>query len=316
MMQQQLHDIHERGEPIATLWASEGAIYGRFGYGLASVQAWIDIERDRGRFIADPGPSGRTRMLPLEGALKTIGPVYKRVQERTPGMFERTTAWWTHRQLADRKEWRDGGSPKYLAVWEDDEGRVRAYAFYQIRTGWSHAGPIGHVQLWELTAEDVVATREMWRFMFGIDLVDRVKSRFSMLPADTPLMLMLEEPRRLRADLTDALWVRVVDVKNALEGRRYAGDGEVVIELRDEMCAWNDGRWSITSSGGQATVEKTDSEPGLTMDAGGLGTAYLGTFSFAELERAGRIEVRSEEARRTADGMFRTDVAPFCQEIF
>src|SRR5438105_11399722 len=36
MMRAQLDDVHERGEPLAALWASEETIYGRFGYGLAS----------------------------------------------------------------------------------------------------------------------------------------------------------------------------------------------------------------------------------------------------------------------------------------
>src|SRR6185503_8066766 len=36
LMRAQLDDVHERGEPIAVLYASEGGIYGRFGYGLSA----------------------------------------------------------------------------------------------------------------------------------------------------------------------------------------------------------------------------------------------------------------------------------------
>src|SRR5436853_6757626 len=46
MMDAQLRDIHERGEPIAALWASEETIYGRFGYGLAAWQGELAIPRD------------------------------------------------------------------------------------------------------------------------------------------------------------------------------------------------------------------------------------------------------------------------------
>src|SRR3954447_26752042 len=42
MMRRQLDDAHERGEPIAVLWASEASIYGRFGYGVASASAGIE----------------------------------------------------------------------------------------------------------------------------------------------------------------------------------------------------------------------------------------------------------------------------------
>src|SRR5207244_2012380 len=36
LMRAQLEDCRARGEPAAYLWASEGTIYGRYGYGLAS----------------------------------------------------------------------------------------------------------------------------------------------------------------------------------------------------------------------------------------------------------------------------------------
>jgi predicted acetyltransferase len=315
MMEHQLHDIHEREEPIAMLWASEGAIYQRFGYGLASVQSWLDIESNRGIFVNDPGPRGRIRMLRLEDALETIRPIYDGVQARTPGMFERTDAWWDRRVLADPKEWREGASPKYLAVWEEDSV-ARAYAFYRIDTGWSHAGPIGNVQLWELLALDDKAYREMWRYVFSIDLVDRVKSRGSMLAADSPLYLMLLEPRRLRATFSDGLWLRVVDVPSALEGRGFAAEGTITLDIKDELCPWNEGRWSVTAGDGSAEVTRSDRDADLSLDVSTLGAAYLGTFTFAQLQRAGRVAARSQDAVRLADALFRTDVAPYCPEIF
>src|SRR5215208_5759027 len=54
-MRRQLADAREWGEPIAALWASEAAIYGRFGYGLAAPSAVL--KADSGRFAPrdDPG---------------------------------------------------------------------------------------------------------------------------------------------------------------------------------------------------------------------------------------------------------------------
>ena len=43
MMRAQLDDVHERGEPVALLWASEETIYGRFGYGMASLCGEISL---------------------------------------------------------------------------------------------------------------------------------------------------------------------------------------------------------------------------------------------------------------------------------
>src|SRR5438067_1312561 len=40
LMRAQLHTLHDTGaEPVAALWASEGQIYGRFGYGVAARDA-------------------------------------------------------------------------------------------------------------------------------------------------------------------------------------------------------------------------------------------------------------------------------------
>lgn len=311
MMRQQLDDIHQRGEPIATLWASEAGIYGRFGYGLASLQASIDVEQHRIRFVDDPGPSGKVSMPPLDKAQELIAPIYARVQARTPGMFERTDTWWKWRILHDPKEWRDDASQKFVAVWQDG-GRARAYAIYRIKAGWSQAGPTGSVRIKELIAEDVDALREMWRFAANIDLVSKVKSEFSMLSIDSPLWTILYEPRRLQATLSDALWLRVVDVREALEGRGYAADGELIFELRDDFCDWNSGTWRLVVKDGRAEVVKSDDRAELTFDASTLGRLYLGTFTFAQLKRAGRI---SGDVSR-ADALFRTDAAPYCPEIF
>src|SRR5512134_3507345 len=45
MMRAQLDAAHERGDPIAALWASDERIYGRYGYGLASLVGRMDLLR-------------------------------------------------------------------------------------------------------------------------------------------------------------------------------------------------------------------------------------------------------------------------------
>jgi predicted acetyltransferase len=314
MMRQQLDDIRQRGEPIATLWASEGAIYGRFGYGLASVQGWVDVEQDKIGFVDDRGPSGRVVMPPLDQAKELVAPIYSRVQQRTPGMFERSDAWWKWRLLHDPKEWRDGASPKYIAVWQNPSGEARGYAIYRIETGWMYAGPSGAVQAHELIADDVEALREMWRFLLSVDLVSRVKSRSAMLSLDSPLWMLLDEPRRLQTMLTDALWLRVVDVRAALEGRGYTSDGEFTFELRDDFCDWNAGAWRLVVKDGRGEVEKLSggADADLSLSASTLGSLYLGTFTFTQMERAGLVTGSTE----VADALFRSDIAPYCPEIF
>ncbi len=83
LMRAQLDDVHERGEPVACLWASEGTIYGRFGYGLAAMCGDIDIERVYGGFRRVPEHGGTLRLLSHEEALEAIPPVYARVAAGT-----------------------------------------------------------------------------------------------------------------------------------------------------------------------------------------------------------------------------------------
>src|SRR5918992_85060 len=62
MMRRQPDDIRAKREPIAILWASEGNIYGRFGYGVATIIASIHADRDRAVFADTVEPQGRVRI--------------------------------------------------------------------------------------------------------------------------------------------------------------------------------------------------------------------------------------------------------------
>ncbi len=84
----------------------------------------------------------------------------------------------------------------------------------------------------------------------------------------------------------DALWVRVVDLPAALSGRTYGHGGPFVLEVRDAVCEWNDGRWKLEDG----TCERTDAEPDLALDVSALGSAYLGAISFTQLREALRVE--------------------------
>jgi predicted acetyltransferase len=305
MMRRQLDDVHERGEPLAALWSSEGAIYGRFGYGLAAGNAVIDVAREWTRF-RDPTPaSSRVRLLTHEEAVVELPPIYDRVCAVTPGFHARSPQYWDAISLADLQHLRRGGGPMFRAVVELD-GSGEAYALYRI-----HEGDAGtRLQVIEEVSTSGLATKEIWRFLFGVDLVARIRAR--ALPVDHPLFLLVVEPRRLGFQLEDGLWVRLVDVGTALSARAYAGAERLVFELGDSFCAWNEGVWAL--EGGQA--KPTDAAPDLRLDVSDLASAYLGGFSFAELARAGRVEERADGALARADELFRTPRAPWCPQTF
>jgi predicted acetyltransferase len=132
------------------------------------------------------------------------------------------------------------------------------------------------------------------------------------LPIDHPLVLLMAEPRRLRLSLRDGLWVRLVDVGAALAARSYSTADSVVIEVADEFCPWNQGRWRVKAS----AVERTNAPADLSGDVTALGSVYLGGFTWAQLARALRVTELRPGAVARADALFRHDVGPWCPEIF
>ena len=309
MMRAQLEDVRERGEPIAALWSSEERIYGRFGYGMASLQGEIRLERARAGFALAYEPVGRVRLVDAEQAKKLFPAVWDAARAVTPGMFARPPAWWELRVVYDPKEWRNGSGPKQFVVHETD-GNVDGYAFYRHQGEWEEGTPTGKLLVREVVACTPEATRELWRYLLDIDQVHSISSH--LVPPDHPLFLLLAEPRRTKYRMGDGIWVRLVDVGAALSGRGYAADGRVVFDVRDTFCPCNEGPWKLED--GEAA--RTEDEPDLRLDVTGLGSVFLGGFTFAELRRACRVEELREGAVARADAMFRTDVAPWCPEIF
>lgn len=313
MMRMQLDDVRARNEPVAILWASEGSIYQRFGYGLASQKASIQLDRDRSAFRAPLQPSGHLRLVDIEEAGRLIPPVHDAVLPDRPGFFVRDTAYWEHDFFTDPEHWRHGASAAFHVVHETD-GIVDGYARYRIKDEWDGAGPKSKLMVNEVLGATPAAELQVWGYLLGVDLVGQVEAW--NLAVDNPLVLNIAEPRRLRMTVGDALWLRVVDVPAALTARRYRSDGGLVVELTDEFCDWNAGRWALSVTGGAAAVEPTRSPTHIACDVTDLGAAYLGAFSFAQLAAAGRVSEVADGGVARADALFRTDIAPWCPRVF
>lgn len=309
LMRAQLEDVHERGEPVAYLWASDDALYGRFGYGIASFSGSVEIPRDRTAFYRDFESRGRVTLVDKDDAVEPFAEIQGAAAARHPGMFVRTKEWWSDRRLADPDWGREGGGEMVRALLELD-GRPAAYALYRLHFSAERGTPSGFTSVIEAVGESSDATREIWRYLLDIDWMARVRAY--LLPRDHELFLLLSEPRRLAFDQRDGLWVRLVDVEAALNARTFKPAEPVVIQVEDDSCPWNTARYRV----GPDDVERTDADPDLALPVASLGSAYLGGFTFGELSRAGRLEELSDGALDRADALFRADRYPWCPEIF
>ncbi|PYN90595.1 MAG: GNAT family N-acetyltransferase [Candidatus Rokuibacteriota bacterium] len=310
MMRAQLDACRRNGEPIAYLWATEETIYGRFGYGLASLAAEIDFPRERSAYYARAESFGETRLVPLREAEPLVAPVWERVAAVTPGMFARSSAWWQARALTD-PAWRRGGGGELRCAVVEARGRSAAYALYRVNLSIDRGVQTGSLDVIEAMGDSPEATRAIWRFLLDVDWTARIKSW--LLPVDHPLVLLVAEPRRLRLSVRDALWVRLVDVGAALAARAFAATGSTVIDIADEFCPWNQGRWRVSADG----VERTNEPADLAGDVTALGSVYLGAFTWAQLARALRVTELRPGGLARADALFtRHDPAPWCPEMF
>lgn len=314
LMTRMIEDATARNEPLAVLWASEGSIYQRFGYGLATRSGAIDLERDRGVFVSAAEPVGRTRLVTIEEAREKFPPIFEANRALIPGFFSRTATWWDIDVLADFKWARRGFDRKFYALHESEEGVPDAYAMYRVRQEWANSVPGSELGVQEVTAVSGAALREMWRFILGVDLIKRITTRGAS--PDEPLMLMVMEPRRVNLAVRDGLWLRVIDVGEALQRRSYAADGSVVLEIHDEFMPRAGGRFRLTTSGGRGTVERADDAADVALSAADLGALYLGDQTFLTLSRAGRTNELTPGSWARADAMLRTDVRPWCPQIF
>ncbi len=307
-MRHQLDDVHARGEPVAILWASEGPIYGRFGYGIAAPNVSLEADRSRFRLRGDAAPSATIRLLDAEEAYPAFVDVYERVRPQRPGMLSRSEHWWHAHRLIDVEHIRRGAGPKFYAVVELD-GRPEGYAMYRIKENWEGGLPRSEVRVIEAIAASPDATRELWRFLFSIDLTARVDA--DIFDPASPLFLLVDDPRSLGLKVGDGLYLRLVDLEASLRARSYAASDPVVLDVRDDLCPWNGGRWRVGPD-----VAHVDDDPDIRLDVTDLASAYLGGFTFEELVAAGRAEELRAGAVPRASALFRTAQAPFCPEVF
>jgi predicted acetyltransferase len=309
LMRRQLADIHDAGdEAVAALWASETVIYGRFGYGLATLATDMIVSTPIARFRAQPEPAD-VQLLRAPDAVEQMRPIHDAARAQCPGMLDRDGPWWDFR-IDDPEDQREGMQALRAAVIDG-----RAYALYAAKTDFEEGRAAGKAAIREVVSTDAESHKAIWGFVLGLDLVRRAV--YELAPADDPLPHMLTEARAVQVSgIGDALWVRLVDVARALRERAYAQPFETVLEVADDACPWNAGRWALRWDGDTATCAPTALPASLELTVAELGAVFLGGTTLLELARAGRVKELRSGALLSASRAFRADRAPWCPEIF
>ncbi|MFJ4711702.1 GNAT family N-acetyltransferase [Streptomyces sp. NPDC088785] len=313
MMRRQLDDVRARGEALAVLTASEPAIYGRFGYGVATRQLALTVESARVRIEAPEGTDAVVlRSVDVTEAAERCEAVYARTIGTRPGNLARSPGW-ERLPLLDPPEERHGASPMQCVLAER-AGEPVGFVRFHIKPDSAWSVPTSAIQVRHISALDPAAYAALWRFLLSVDLTETVEAR--NLPVDDPLLSMVSDIRRCAVRMRDSLHLRLVEVGAALEARTYLTPVDVVFDVEDAFCPWNAGRWRLTGDAKGASCARTEDAPDLSLSVRELGAAYLGDTSLAALGAAGRVRELRRGALGEVSVAFGSAVAPWLQHGF
>ncbi len=300
-----LDDAVQRQESVSMLTASEAAIYGRFGFGVSTSAAQIELDVRNVEF-ARPRPGGRVRMVVADELRKQAPEVYDRVRRAHPGALSRSAIWWTDMQGPAP----DAGN-RFDVLYESSEGVVDGFCTYSIKDRWSHE-PSHRLFVRDLVCATPEAAHALWRYLCEIDLVRTVAAHRVQL--DSPLQWLLTSLRTgapTRVD--DFVWTRILDVPAALGARTYAVEGRFVVRVHDASRPGSGAEGTFAVDGGPtgATVARTSDPPDLSCGIEALSTIWLGGVRASTIAAAGWIDVADPTALHTADAMLASTPLPF-----
>jgi GNAT superfamily N-acetyltransferase len=317
MMRHHFEETRREGVHLTALHASEPDIYGRHGYGLASLELEIKLGRGttltaphleeeaaaiatRFRTITDPDVAARRRRIDLDLMAECVGTIVG--DDEFYDVLTRLTP----------EDKREGEPPRILFAVRD--GREIGYVVLKRKHKWDNARPGAEVQVSPISGAP--ATRlALARRVADLDLSGSI-TVFGIAESD-PLLSWVQGPRALGVvHPYDSLWVRLVDLPQALAERGYESDCDVVVEVADEPAPWNAGRWRIRVKDGTADVTATDDDAEVALPVSALGAAYLGGSNLAALHRAGVVAEHRPGAVRELWRAFRTDLGPYAARGF
>lgn len=324
LMQILAEQAADRGEPLMGLMASEGGIYERFGYGMATRRRSVVI--DRRRVEMDPAcrpDPGQVTIFDLTADRAAIEAElmarFERFRLVTPGEITRTP-------FLFRWSMPEPSESRLVGGCLHDDG----YALWVIDQDWAEGDPAHHMRLVDLIAVTPRAHRALWYTVLSVDLVGEIRTR-SAVPLDDPLPYLLSDPRALKTEaLADHTWLAVLDPVTAFGSRSYRTDDSLVVAIGDAGGSSNTpgsgglgnrslfgpgDTFRISATDGEVEVTAVTTEPDLVARPSALGPLLLGGISPSALAAGDRL-VGSPAALSRADAFFGSDPRPHCTSDF
>ena len=295
-------DALARGEAVSILTASEGGIYARFGYGVATWRMQFHLERAHAAFLAPRTREGRMRFVERADALARFPAVYAEACRLRPGMVSRPELWWEETLF----NFVPPSTAAFFVVHEDAAGAVDGSLIYDVSGDFTYGINRSRLRVFDLVALSPSVRAQLWQFALSVDLVQEVFA--AQVAVDDSLRFLLADVRRLRVDaVNDNLWLRILDIERALQQRCYSSTDALVLEVHDGAVVTR-----VVLDGGPegAQCRATSAEPDLVLGISQLGSIYLGGTRAEQHFAAGLVEERTPGAVARIDAMFASYPTP------
>lgn len=308
----------ERGEIASILYASEYPIYGRFGYGPATVAAAWTLDASATDFH---GPArGSLELLPTDETGEAAArDVFEAWRVRQPAEIWRRPITWLSDFGRGGSSW---GTPwkGFLVVRRDDAGAIDGYARYHVEEKWEQRQPRNVLIVDDLHALGDEAYAGLWRYLASVDWVATVKAE-RRHPGERLPWFLTNARAAVASDVGEGMWVKLHDIPAALAARAYEREATVVLEIvvRDggpDGATEGRVRVALDANPDGATARETDLDPDLTIDGGALGAAYLGGARLRDAVIARGWDEHRPGALARADALFATLDPPWTSTFF
>lgn len=314
MMSASLAQAAARGDAVSILIAARWRIYGRYGFGPATEGAAYTVDAPTFALRPDVSDPGSLESVSKAALRSEVDAIFERFRLGQVGAIKRQP------EIVDRTFGINVGPPGYeppkgyCVLHRDRGGNPDGYLFYDVDDTWSGMQPDCTLTIHDLIAVNADAYAGLWRFCAEMDNVVRVKAIDRS--ADEPLRWLLQDGRAItKTNQDDMIWLRVLDVPQALSARHYRVEGRLVLEVTDPH-GHAAGRFVLEGGPQGATCTRTEVAPDLALPVYVLSAAYLGGTRLHNLALDGSVIEHSDGALALADLMFTSATTPWCNTWF
>ncbi|MED5283633.1 MAG: GNAT family N-acetyltransferase [Chloroflexota bacterium] len=317
-MMKTLHQqARDRGDAVAGLWASQSLLYNRFGYGLATMREdWIIETHDTS--LSTDSPKGiSVRLVDKNKALNEIPEIYETFRKCQNGATDRTQGYWNYLLYEDEQtKFNKSGLSGFFFAIVYKNNKPSGYAIYNFNkeSGVAHEDDKGSLIVEEIISTDRESNNALWHYIFGVELVEEIS--FNRRGTNDPLYYMLKNPRKLKRNIIDGLWARIIDPIKMLESRTYQESGKITINISGQNQDDIEGKYTIETDGKNTEVKKTNNNPDISMRPSELSSIYFGSARASEFYQAGLFDVKNNDILRNINRMFSVEQSPWCNTDF